>query len=558
MSGSAALPAEAELPLGMLSSFLFFLARRPVSQSNSHYLVSRLEGLKSLIPVLTEQRLPPVLSEALREIQHTSPALFGRRARALQLRLLAVPRGNLELPADFAVTDRSPPDALALVDTVRLVLGPSIGIGDEIICFALPGWFKRAGVEHVSVVTTYPQIWQRVKGLTGITGYAKHRELLECLRTPAGSNELVVLIDFEKPGLSPMLAHEGRLQRYLEISLGSESAVFIDQRDRSARSFRMPSDRLINYYDGLDQVARWFGLKPAAQDRFVSGVIASVPDKPRHGLRVFVSPFTSKYDPSPAFWAQLVADLFKSPPELPVQIRIDAGANRETCELARLIARSSAMRVPPGVSVEVASGQSGLASLSLKGVFEELDQAHAVICTDSFVAHAAPLFACTTMVLAGAELSNWRVPGPTSFYFDASERLNRLVSSLHGVLARVRPTGGQLARPPLAVVQATEALRAATLRLEAGLLEQRVDWADYQRFLACYDLATDGLGQWPDEYAALLADIDYRRTFRRSHQGLTEPELQEYLCIELARWVNSNLRKLLNLSVDPARASVRG
>jgi hypothetical protein len=558
MTTSERLPAEAELPLGMLSSFLFFLARRPVSQSNSHYLSSRLEGLKSLIPVLARAELPNSVKDTLREIEQTSPALFARRARSLQLRLLAVARGNLALPADFAITDRPPLEALKGVERVRLVFGPSIGIGDEIICFPLPRWFERAGVREVSVLTTYPFIWQRVAGLAGISGYRKHSELLDCLRTPAPENELVVLVDFEKPGLSPMLAHEASLQRYLEISLGSESAAFIDQRDRSARSFRMPSDRLINYYDALDQMARWFGLQPDPRDRFTNGVVARQAQKSGEGLTVFVSPFTSKFDPSPAFWAQLIADLFDSPPDVPVRIRVDAGANRETCQLARSIAQSSAMRVPSGVSVEVASGASGIAPLPLKGVFEELDAAHAVICTDSFVAHAAPLFSCTTLVLAGIELSNWRVPAPTSFYFDASERLSRLVSSLHSVLARVRPTGTRVARPPLAVVHATEALRQASLRLEASLFEQRrLDWDDYQHFLGSYDLATDGLTAWPAEYEALLADVDYQRVFRRSQRGLTDQELQEHLELEVARWVNSNLRKLLNLPIGAAHGSER-
>jgi len=378
------------------------------------------------------------------------------------------------------------------------------------------------------------------------------------LRTPAGANELVVLVDFEKPGLSPMLAHEARLQRYLEISLGSESAIFIDQRDRSARSFRMPSDRLINYYDGLGHVARWFNLEPRAGDRFEEGLINARPPKASEGLVVFVSPFTSKYDPAPAFWAELVSDLFDRSPALPVRIRIDAGANRETCQLARAIAQSSAMRVPRGVTVEVASGAVGIAPLTLKGVFEELDAAHAVICTDSFVAHAAPLFACTTMVLAGAELSNWRVPAPTSFYFDASERLARLVSALHCILARVRPTRTPSSRPPLAVVQALEALRQASVKLESGLFgEQGLVWADYQRFLACYDLATDGLAHWPSAYQALLADLDYQRDFRRGQGGLTDRELQEHLQVELARWVNSNLRKLLNLPLNGVHDSER-
>jgi len=40
--------SELQLPLGLLSSYLFFLLRRPISSSNSHYLAQRIKGLKSL------------------------------------------------------------------------------------------------------------------------------------------------------------------------------------------------------------------------------------------------------------------------------------------------------------------------------------------------------------------------------------------------------------------------------------------------------------------------------------------------------------------------------
>ncbi len=538
---TASLPAEAELPFAILASFFFFLARRPVSGSNGHYLNTRLRGLKSLTPVLEKTHLPENARQVLSELEVTTPASFQRKSRALQLGMLAVSRGDIDYPSDYVVTAESPRWDDAQLDVVHLVLGASIGIGDEITLFPLVRWLKGVGAKRVVVFTAYEKLWDGVAGVDEVRVYSEHRELLSVLR---GSADLIVLADFEKPGLTPIMAREPTVTRYLEIALGAESAVLLDSSSRSAHAFRMPTEKLINYYHGLDEIARWLQFPVIPEERFIKVRRASSPKLAEH-LTIFFSPFTSKFDPSSIFWARLLVQvLAKLGPET-VRLRLDAGANLSTQAFAEVLRQSLVARCGGNVQVEVARGD-GRQNLPLDALWSELERANVVICTDSFVAHAAPLCGCRTLVLAGAELSNWRVPSPWSFYFDGASAVDELASGISRVLETVRPAVEPVA-PPRALVQAGKRLLDSTDRLRRALGDKSAPVLEqYQRFVEDYELSVDGLSGWPQEFGELLSDVDYAAGWRSSREG--DAELLRYVQRRLDAWQNSNLYKFLRLS----------
>ena len=77
------LPDEQRLPVLLLSQYLYFLSRRPISESNLHYLLSRLQGLQSLAPVFAGSG-HPALERVVLQLRQLHPAAFRRIAAALQ------------------------------------------------------------------------------------------------------------------------------------------------------------------------------------------------------------------------------------------------------------------------------------------------------------------------------------------------------------------------------------------------------------------------------------------------------------------------------------------
>src|SRR6185436_4517957 len=107
-SGQETLPSEHRLPVLLLSQYVFFLSRRPISESNLHYLVSRLQGLKSLAPLLAGSN-NPLLDRIVSQLGHLHPAAFRRVAPSLQLSLIPLVNVAWPVPGHVVVEDAAPP-----------------------------------------------------------------------------------------------------------------------------------------------------------------------------------------------------------------------------------------------------------------------------------------------------------------------------------------------------------------------------------------------------------------------------------------------------------------
>ena len=121
-------PPRLRLPLAFLSSYLFFLTRRPISKSNAHYLDRRVSALKSLGELLVNLE-HPALREVVRELGRLSSVNFHRVAPQLHARLLPLRRDEDELPATHVFSNTSPPQPVFPSGArVLLVMAPAIGI----------------------------------------------------------------------------------------------------------------------------------------------------------------------------------------------------------------------------------------------------------------------------------------------------------------------------------------------------------------------------------------------------------------------------------------------
>ena len=545
------------LPAVMLSRYLFFLTQRPISRSNTHYIRQRIHGMQSL-GRLFEDSDHELVSTTLRLLQTLDPGNLHEISERIQLTLF--PFARADIPTTYISAESPPPpEFLRSCDRILLVLGPAIGIGDEIVTFPLPRWIKRANpAAHLTTLTAYEGLWDGMADVNRIATYRDHEEVVSALRGEheVGKADLVLLVDFENPELYRAVTGEKGIAKYAELSLGARVLAAVDNLEGWTYRQTLPVAYFRNVYDGFDELARGLGLVPDAADRL---------DPTGSGgdgngeLRVFVSPFSSKYDPSPRYWSTLVSTLIPDDVKRAVRFVLDPGPNAITQQFASEVARAAAARSnQPGVSHTVAEAD-GLGRLSLTGVFAELKRADVVVCADSFAAHAAPRMACTTLVVASPGLENWRVPSDHSYYFDAETPIGELVSGMRQIL-ELHGIGATAAARP-SVGEAEERLVRADAELEravAGDASLPELCAAYERFRSARDEVVDRLASWPPAAATLTGDYAYEIPARslngdRTFPAGLEPDTRSFVKNHWLTWRNTNLRKYLDSRLQETR-----
>jgi hypothetical protein len=547
---------DLRLPVTLLSRYLFFLTRRPISNSNLHYLEKRIAALRSLREVLQEAD-EPLLNKICEELKAFSPANFTRISQSLLHPLGLLTKEATHIPKDMVFSRSAPPRSL-LTDARRilLLLGPNIGIGDEIIFFPLPGWLKQVNPEaEITVLSAYNGLWDRVENVSEASYYTEHLALINAIRgeSLSGKFDVVMMADFEKPRLHEALCDDPNVELFIELSLGTHSATVLDNRRRWLYYNEGSAPYFTNYYFALNNLLRWLGLSPRTATRF-NTVKPGGNKRPADHLRIFVSPFTSKYNPAQPFWSRLLASLFSNGIVRPVRFVLDTGPNLATARFASALVNSTKARLPSGATLEVAGGE-GCKPLPLAGVFDEMEQSHAVICTDSFSAHAAPLFSCTTLVLASADLENWRVPFPSGFYFNSADPLPVIVAGMRQVLRRFHVDATSEDAPQVFPSNGGMQLDTATMRIEELFengAENKLDAlrSSYDDFVHSYQSAVRELERWPRESSALFRDYKYDMPLRRlNDENLLDqnsmPDFLVYLQDQFERWQNTNFRKYL-------------
>jgi hypothetical protein len=549
------LAREQRLPVLLLAQYLFFLSRRPVSESNLHYLVSRLQGLKSLAPLLAGSG-DAALERVVSQLGHLHPAAFRRLAPSLQLSLIPLVHAARPLPGHVVVQDSAPHQGwLADVRRALLVFGPGIGIGDELILAPVPQWLKRDNPDlEVVTLSGYRSFWNRVRAVDRDLQYSSHFDLLKALRgvPPYDGFDLVMFVDFEAPELYRGVAADGLIGKYLELSLGARSAFLFDSGQQWLYRMHHITPYFANYYHALNQLLRSLGLAPRSRDRFADIVRREEP-KAGDALDIFISPFTSKYDPSGVYWSRLLSGLAQRLGPFPVRLHLDTGAHWKTQRFAIELARS----VAPGLSgnVEIRLARDGTPpSLSLAGVYDQLGRSHAVICADSFAAHAGPLFDCLTLVLAKAGLRDWQVPAESSFYFDPESPVDQVANAMGALLAEtLRPKSAVELAASFSQAELRMSAWADELEanLEAGAIADPGSFSElYQKFAGHHRVVAEHRGQ-----AGKGSELLFQDSFADQIRG-PDPDwdarptapMTLHLRDQLERWQNTNFAKYVRFA----------
>ncbi len=585
------LAANLQLPATLLARYLFFLSRRPISRANAHYLERRLAGLRSLGGELAAGG-DARLEAAAAELARLTPGNFARRVG--QLEALLAPALLREPPADVVLSAAPPGDAFfAPVGRAALLLGPAIGVGDEILALAAARALRdrlsnRAApadrpAAEIVVFTGYPGLWEALgasaAAVDRAVAYERYADLLGVLRGdgPEGRFDLVALVDFEKPDLAAAVAFEGATERYVELALGAGEAVCFDAEARWLHRAGWDGAAPRNHYARLARLLAWLGGLPAGAG---PGAGALFTRRPPRAARppaadgaaaarstLLVAPFTSKHEPSLAWWSRLVAALLPADALPAWRIAVDPGPNHTTARFASALVETLRGALPAGAAVGPAGGEDGRA-LPLGGALAAIAAADVVVASDSYAAHAAPLGGATGLVVAAAGLADWRVPAPRSFYFDEALPLAAIAASMRRAIAAGGDLAGAAPRPwsPPGAAR----LAAATARLARSFAEPRLRERGGRagdELCQLYDelgrelrTLAAGLDHWPRELDALRGDREYplllpplsAAAARRCHEGGLDSGLALHLRARFEEWENSNLQKYLRLLAAPA------
>lgn len=506
---TAAAPFDAELvlPATLLSRYLFFLGRRPVSAANAHYRGSRIGALQSLGPLFDDD-------DAIREpLRALTPSNLFRVAPALQTTLQ--PRLAYRMPRDLVATAHAPAaDVWRGMRRIAVVYGPAIGIGDEVLASSIPGALQSLAPQaSVEVLTAYDGLWSRIAPEQRATRYRDLAELLQRIRS--GGDDAVVYADFEPPGLVSAIAHEPEVKRFFELSVGARSLAILDNVAR--RLHQMPPAGE-NFYDVVGAMCRWLG---AEVPRFG-------PPRRRGGdPLVVVSPFTSKEEPSERLWRGVLTSMLTRQ-----RVVLDTGPNAATRAFA--VAIRDALRAA-GLRVQLAA--NGRAA-SLGEMLDVVAAADVVVTADSYLAHAAPRLGATTLVVAREGLEAWRVPSPSSFYFRSADDPRDVGEAMRLVV-----------REPHRSAEGS-ALRAAAAAVDFDAPLERL-LETWQRCVDAHNAVVASLPEWPRPFATLARDERYSRLMPRAPEpgAVAETELRAHLRQRFADCARTNLWKYVREAV---------
>lgn len=503
--------AELLLPATLLSRYLFFLGRRPVSAANEHYRASRVAALKSLGDEFDDPRVCAPL-------RALTPANLFRVAP--QLQTVLQPQLASHTPRDLAATSLAPAPHF-WKDTHRLlvVYGPAIGIGDEIVTSTIPGALRRL-VPSVTVLSAYQGLWDRVAPEEHVEHYRDLRTLARHLR--GEEYDAIFYVDFEPPGLVTAMAHQPGVKTFAELSLGTRMLTVLDNKNRRLHQMPPVAPYHENFYRALKRMMDWLGMD-----------VGGSPNACRNGdALVVASPFTSKEEPSEAFWCEVLA------PMMPrgARLVLDTGPNSATRAFA--MALRDALR---GRDVRCELAASGRAA-PLGEMLDIVRDAKVVVTADSYLAHAGPALGAKTLVIARKGLEPWRVPSAASYYFQSNTPPGAIGEAMHALLEESQ-------RSPADRIESRQLRDAAA---DVDFLAPAGPLLDaWQRCLHAHHAVVAALPDWPPVYEPLFLDERYGSLMPRAPhaEGMAEDDLRAHLANRFAECAGSNLWKFVRGTV---------
>jgi len=469
-----------------------------------------------------------------------------------------------DVPSDVLVVERGPRARVSTsVSNILLVMGPGIGIGDEITFFGLPRMLKQVfRSPRIQVVSTYRGLWDCVRGVDTTLYYDENLDTpFRLFALPSAdipsSFDLVFFIDFDHPNLYYCFFDHPQVSLFAEIALASYSAALVDNPARKLYRLRNHYHHCNNTYLGLDRLLEsLLGIRSSwpSFDRLEDTGCS----RSRLPFRILVNPFSTKANPNVETWMQLITGLAllarcDFPMKFVVNTGLDDGAEAFVLDLVR----ACADHLPQWASVEplLKPGCTGPDRfLLLPDMLKETAICHAVMGTDSFTAHMAPLFDCLSLVIGDPVHLPWHVPHERCFYLNQHAPVSETVEGMQLILSSIRDailgSGHDNSRH---WTDSAAQLNALTTQLGRCFVEpDRLSEAD---LLSAFQVLAEtrdafvSMAMRTPALSKLMVDRHYPTTvrFTLDDSANEEADRRVYLEARWEEWNNSNLRKYIAL-----------
>ncbi|MCA9773444.1 MAG: hypothetical protein KC466_13605 [Myxococcales bacterium] len=408
-----ALDAEAFLVTRELYGHLVTLAARPLSRGNEiaydgarHAVADAVDRLAAMpAGVLPAEQV--ALMRAL--IEAADPGDFRLLASTFVRSVQQAIRADGEANDDWLVFHgrRHRPDPA--IDSLAVSVGPTIGIGDELIAArSLARRAARCGVVLV-VETRRPGLWALLEGkieLPGLPPLAMPAKL-DALSADGRSRTGLVYLDFleSDPSFPPRHRPEG-LAFTARWVMGNATGVIVPFGKRALHHLRIPEALGAGRGLECDWMAGRLMAGPGAP-----GTAVGRSARPEGATeRVLLQVLTSK--PALILPETLYARaLFEARrlADRPFEVRVLSGTTEGERRITREAAEGLARALP---RTEVRF----LEPMTLAAVAREVARADVLVGPDTFTAHMAALAGTPQITVGLTEHGGWKSPGTAGFY----------------------------------------------------------------------------------------------------------------------------------------------
>jgi hypothetical protein len=327
-------------------------------------------------------------------------------------------------------------------DSIVVVFGPGIGLGDEVTFAQLVrGVVEAFPRTRISIFTLYPGLWRSLNRRVREEQYRGDplRPFVSVAERPFRGRQLVVFADFDLFEISTKVVPARPWRDMLELALGRGEARFVGGGSPWVR-YEEFSSSLHNNYAVVRAFTERLLPKPEGRPSWEALARPRFRVSPRRS--VLVNPFSSKPLPlEPEDWSRFI---WESRRLLTTSAAVDVvlypGLSSRTQAYA---ATAAALMAEGGASARIlgAGDESGISPFNaLPRLVVALRRADLCLTLDTFTAHLAPLLGVPTIVVAYADNTRFWVPSEWCFHTVLDNAERELVPLAALLLSRPPPS----------------------------------------------------------------------------------------------------------------------
>lgn len=520
---------------------------RPIKEGNLEFLHLVIETSKLLAKTLTEVPHCTILSRTevaqLLELLEQQDSSNANEIASRVLSLIADVRQLYEssiLSPELYVYSELP--ALPNhYDTITVLFGPTMGLGDQItfyqLLFRIIRQYPKA---RVKIFTLYPGLWPTLLPTVKESHYRAQplSPFLELAKDGNGNRELVLAADFERFDLHRKIIPQKANRDILEIALGRRSAWLNRYDSPWIHCATYPRTSFPNNYSLVSAIAEQLLSHKTRQPLW--SPLATKQPSPRNQLTVLINPFTSKrLHFEPRDWARLMQRVqARLPRRISLEIVVYPGLDKVTQAYATAVCEHLGNSDKP-MPASLLEGKDGnLTPLTaLTDLTKFLSRIDLCVTMDTFTAHLVPLFKIPTVTFVYAENRAFWVPGRWSFHCflksaegSAASLIADVIAVISGNSKHTRPFQDATLELTEATIQATDKAltpsRLINLTYALAQVLQRIETS-----FPYLDQAREWLMLWS------------RLAWAANNENINDAAIRPYL----SRWVDSETYKLLAL-----------